>query len=156
MLRVIVLASALAHGKAAPSTSRNLAGRELGNLENCEGDYFNENKCYKGATADILSKPRWHADSICKREDFTCGGCLECWRPKDVCEPRAKDEHGRVFSSMTLFPYYDKSLHHEDGEAEGPCCDWCDNDEHAHKSWKWDHNIHETDHPADFLGEGRN
>ena len=60
---------------------------------------------------------------------------LECWRPKDVCKPRAKDKHGREFSSMTLYPYYDTSLHYEEGEAEGPCCDWCDNAEHADKSW---------------------
>ena len=113
MLRVIALASALAHGKAAPSTSRNLAGRELGNPQNCDGlTPNNEQKCYKDVTEDILSKSRDDVGSICKRQPqstkFECSGCLECWSEEDVCEPRANGEHGRVFSSMTTFPYYDR------------------------------------------------
>ena len=115
MLRVIVLASALAHGKAAPSTSRNLAGRELGR-EDCDGNNGNtpgsKQKCYEDVTDEILAKGRFETGSICTRDqskDFTCTGCLECADPiHDVCEPRANDEHGRVFSSMTTFPYYDR------------------------------------------------
>ena len=143
MLRVIVLASALAHGKAAPSTSRNLAGRELGNREDCEGTRGNmkkaATKCYEDVTDEILAKGRFEEGSICTRDHnavFKCTGCLECADPEeDVCEPRANEEHDRVFSSMTTFPYYDTSLH-QDGAAEGPCCAWCDNKKHANKAWK--------------------
>ena len=144
MLRVIVLASALALGKAAPSTSRNLAGRELGiNRENCDGTFGNQRECYKGATARMLALDKDEDGSICTRKESTrntCHGCLECLDPKeDVCEPRADvhfDEHPflRTFSSMTTSPYWDTNKDHQGGD--GPCCAWCDSEKHAETAWK--------------------
>ena len=145
MLRVIVLASALALGKAAPSTSRNLAGRELGNPENCEGTPGNQKGCYKGATPDILARSRDDKLSICNRpqsDKYTCSGCLECANPnKEVCEPRANEGVGehpsrpfRTFSSMTTSPYY--NVNQLDQIGGGPCCAWCDGKKHEGKAWK--------------------
>ena len=149
MLRVIVLASALALGKAAPSTSRNLAGRELGNRENCDGTPGNEQKCYKGTlNSGILAKSRDDKLSICNREESkrnTCDGCLECADPnKDVCEPRASEwdafneQHPlRTFSSMTTSPYY--NVNQPDRIGAGPCCAWCDGEKHEGVAWKLEH-----------------
>ena len=151
MLRVIVLASALALGKAAPSTSRSLAGRELGNRENCDGTPGNEQKCYKGTlNSGILAKSRDDKLSICNREEDreeskrnTCDGCLECADPnKDVCEPRANEGHleehpsrpFRTFSSMTTSPYYNVNQMYQ--PQDGPCCAWCDGKKHEGKAWK--------------------
>ena len=148
MLRVIVLASALALGKAAPSTSRNLAGRELGNRENCEGTPGNQKFCYEGATPDILARSRDDKLSICNRpqsDKYTCSGCLECANPnKEVCEPRANEGVGehpvrpfRTFSSMTTSPYY--NVNQPDRIGAGPCCAWCDGEKHEGVAWKLEH-----------------
>ena len=146
MLRVIVLASALALGKAAPSTSRNLAGRELGNRENCDGTPGNEKGCYKGTKANpgILALDKDEKGSICTRQESwenqnTCHGCLECTDPNEVCEPRADvhfDEHPflRTFSSMTTSPYYNVNQMYQ--PQDGPCCAWCDGKKHEGKAWK--------------------
>ena len=146
MLRVIVLASALALGKAAPSTSRNLAGRELGNRENCDGTPGNEKGCYKGTKANpgILALDKDEKGSICTRQESwanrnTCHGCLECTDPNEVCEPRANEETEehpffRTFSSMTTSPYYDMNKNNQGGD--GPCCAWCDSEKHAETAWK--------------------
>ena len=141
MLRVIVLASALALGKAAPSTSRSLAGRELGNRENCDGTPGNEKGCYKGTKANpgILALDKDEKGSICTRQESwenqnTCHGCLECTDPNEVCEPRANDEDGRAFSSMTTSPYWDTNKDHQGGD--GPCCAWCDSEKHKDTAWK--------------------
>jgi hypothetical protein len=73
MLRVIVLASAFALADAAPSTTRTLVGRELGNRrgrDDCDGKKpSRQSKCYKGATDSILSLPRTDAASICQRTE---------------------------------------------------------------------------------------
>ena len=144
MLRVIVLASALALGKAAPSTSRNLAGRELGNRENCDGTFGNQRECYKGATARMLALDKDEEGSICTRQESwanrnTCHGCLECTDPNEVCEPRANEETEehtffRTFSSMTTSPYY--NVNQPDQIGAGPCCAWCDGEKHEGKAWK--------------------
>ena len=140
MLRVIVLASALALGKAAPSTSRSLAGRELGNRENCDGSPGNQKMCYKGATPDILALDKDEEGSICTREPYsrwnTCHGCLECTDPNEVCEPRANEEHPvfRTFSSMTTSPYWDTNKKGQ--RSDGPCCASCDSTKHEGKAWK--------------------
>ena len=88
--------------------------------EDCDGNTpGSKQKCYEDVTDKILAKGRFETGSICTRDqskDFTCTGCLECADPiHDVCEPRANDEHGRVFSSMTTFPYYE-------GTLAGGCC----------------------------------
>ena len=149
MLRVIVLASAFALADAAPSTTRTLVGRELGNRrgrDDCDGKKpSRQSKCYKGATDSILSLPRTDAASICQRTEdpgsgeesgsgedpITCSGCLECQeRPSN---PRA-NEGNRTFSTKTTFPYWDDSVPGQ--QSAGPCCDWCDNEKHEGKAWK--------------------
>lgn len=134
MLRLIVLAFTIALGNAAPS---NLAGRELGSADECEGTPGNKKKCYEGATDYILSLPFGNKRSICSTAEdshITCSGCLECKHPNDVCKPRAK-EGDRTFSSKTTFPYWDER-HLKKGEAEGPCCSWCTDQKHKDKAWK--------------------